>query len=65
MQHKYFNMSQEGENNKISQNASSDEMCELRVELQMDLVIRLTQQAAASGVTLEQLVAQTVRKLAE
>lgn len=65
MQHKYFNMSQEGENYKISQNASSDEMCELRVELQMDLVIRLTQQAAASGVTLEQLVAQTVRKLAE
>ena len=58
-------MSKEDEKCIMSQNASSDEMCELRVELQMDLVIRLTQQAAASGVTLEQLVAQTVRKLAE
>ena len=49
----------------MSQNASSSEMCELKVELQMDLVARLTQQAAAAGMTLEQLVAQTVRKLAE
>lgn len=58
-------MSEEDKNDEVSQAASSDEMCELKVELQMDLVIRLTQQAAASGMTLEQLVAQTVRKLAE
>ena len=58
-------MSEEDEKCVVSQNASFGEMCELKVELQMDLVIRLTQQAAASGVTLEQLVAQTVRKLAE
>ncbi len=58
-------MSEEDKNDEMSQTASSDEMCELKVELQMDLVIRLTQQAAASGMTLEQLVAQTVRKLAE
>lgn len=58
-------MSEEDKNDEMSQTASSDEMCELKVELQMDLVIRLTQQAAASGMTLEQMVAQTVRKLAE
>lgn len=58
-------MSEEDKNDEMSQTESSDEMCELKVELQMDLVIRLTQQAAASGMTLEQLVAQTVRKLAE
>ncbi len=58
-------MSEEDKNDEMSQTASSDEMCELKVELQMDLVIRLTQQATASGMTLEQLVAQTVRKLAE
>lgn len=58
-------MSEEDKIDETSQTASSDEMCELKVELQMDLVIRLTQQAAASGMTLEQLVAQTVRKLAE
>lgn len=58
-------MSEEDKNDEMSQTASSDEMCELKVELQMDLLIRLTQQAAASGMTLEQLVAQTVRKLAE
>lgn len=58
-------MSEEDKNDEMSQTESSDEMCELKVELQMDLVIRLTQQAAASGMTLEQMVAQTVRKLAE
>ncbi|MBR5888593.1 MAG: hypothetical protein IKY92_00915 [Akkermansia sp.] len=58
-------MSEEDEKCVMSQNASSGEMRELKVELQMDLVARLTQQAAASGMTLEQLVAQTVRKLAE
>ena len=44
---------------------SQNENCELRVELPLELVSRLAQQAAASGMTLEQLVAQEVRKLAE
>ena len=61
----YLNMSEKDENCVASQNSSLGEKCELKVELQMDLVVRLTQQAAASGMTLEQLVAQTVRKLAE
>lgn len=61
----YLNMSEKDENCVVSQNSSLGEKCELKVELQMDLVVRLTQQAAASGMTLEQLVAQTVRKLAE
>ena len=44
---------------------SQNENYELRVELPLELVSRLAQQAAASGMTLEQLVAQEVRKLAE
>ena len=49
----------------MSQNESREAMCEVKVELPMDLLARLAQQAAASGVTLEQLVAQTVRELVE
>ena len=48
-----------------SQKESREAMCEVKVELPMDLLARLAQQAAASGVTLEQLVAQTVRELVE
>ncbi|MBR5330511.1 MAG: hypothetical protein IKV13_03385 [Akkermansia sp.] len=48
-----------------SQNESREAMCEVKVELPMDMLARLAQQAAASGVTLEQLVAQTVRELVE
>lgn len=47
-----------------SQEISQTEKCELKVELPLELVARLAQQAAAAGVTLEQLVAQEVRKLA-
>ena len=65
MKYKYLNMSEVDEKCMMSQNASSVATCELKVELEMNLVIRLMQQAAASGLTLEQLVAQTVRKLAE
>lgn len=49
----------------MSQGVSQTEKCELKVELPLELVARLAQQAAAAGVTLEQLVAQEVRKLAE
>ncbi len=49
----------------MSQEESQNANCELKVELPLELVARLAQQAAAAGVTLEQLVAQEVRKLAE
>ena len=58
-------MSMEEGNYFASQNESQEAMCEVKVELPMDLLSRLAQQAAASGVTLEQLVAQTVRELVE
>ncbi len=58
-------MSMEEGNYSVSQNESREAMREVKVELPMDLLARLAQQAAASGVTLEQLVAQTVRKLVE
>lgn len=58
-------MSMEEGNYSASQNESREAMREVKVELPMDLLARLAQQAAASGVTLEQLVAQTVRKLVE
>ncbi len=49
----------------MSQEESQIEKCELKVELPLELVVRLTQQAVASGVSLEHLVAQEVKKLAE
>lgn len=49
------------ESQEVSQNANF----ELKVELPLELVARLAQQAVASGVSLEHLVAQEVKKLAE
>ena len=60
-----MDMCAEGEENGMSQGVSQTENCELRMELPLELVARLAQQAAAAGVSLEQLVAQEVRKLAE
>ena len=56
-----MDMCKKREDEMVSQNDNY----ELRVELPLELVSRLAQQAAASGMTLEQLVAQEVRKLAE
>ena len=58
-------MCKKEESDSMSQRISQNENCELWVELPLELVSRLAQQAAASGMTLEQLVAQEVRKLAE
>lgn len=58
-------MCTEVEESRMSQGVSQTEKYELKVELPLELVARLAQQAAAAGVTLEQLVAQEVRKLAE
>ena len=58
-------MSMEEEEYSVSQNESRNAMREVKVELPMDMLARLAQQAAAEGVTLEQLVAQTVRELVE
>lgn len=58
-------MCMEEEKYSVSQKESRDAMCEVKVELPMDMLARLAQQAAAEGVTLEQLVAQTVRELVE
>ncbi len=58
-------MCTEVEECRMSQGVSQTEKCELKVELPLELVARLAQQAAAAGVTLEQLVAREVRKLAE
>ncbi len=60
-----MDMCKKEESDSMSQGVSQNENCELRVELPLELVFRLAQQAAASGMTLEQLVAQEVRKLAE
>ncbi len=49
------------ESQEMSQNANF----KLKVELPLELVARLAQQAVASGVSLEHLVAQEVKKLAE
>ena len=60
-----MDMCKKEESDSMSQRISQNENCELRMELPLELVSRLAQQAAASGMTLEHLVAQEVRKLAE
>lgn len=47
----------------LSQSESHNETCELKVELPMELFSRLTQLSAATGLSVEQLVAQEVVRL--
>lgn len=58
-------MCMEEEKYSVSQNESRDAMCEVKVELPMDMLARLAQQAAAEGVPMEQLVAREVARLVE
>lgn len=58
-------MCKENEENCASQNESQEEMFELLVEIPVDALTKLSQCALAKGQTLEQMVAQIVRELAE
>lgn len=49
----------------LSQCVSHNEICEVRVELPVEVFSRLSQMSVASGLSIEQLVAQEVKKLAE
>lgn len=47
----------------LSQNESQPEICELKVDLSVEVFFRLSQLAASTGLTVEQLVAREVARL--
>lgn len=56
-------MCKSGESGLLSQKESQNEMCELKLELPLELFSRLTQLSVGTGLSVEQLVAQEVARL--
>lgn len=56
-------MDKNDESCSMSQNESQAAICELRVDLPVEVFSRLSQLAASTGLTVEQLVAREVARL--
>lgn len=57
------NMDKNDESCSMSQNESQAATCELRVDLPVEVFSRLSQLSVATGISVEQLVAQEVSRL--